>query len=528
MPNLSSFIKNGQNLQVKAGNAGINVGDLLLIGGPGNEAYSAKTIDYAKLGPASTVLAQTSIVASTNITQHAGRLAGAVDANGNIYIFTLQDGSVRKYSSTGSLLASFTTTSMVSDNIMGKVVILSNGNIAIVTPGASNNIMVLDAALNQVIASFALSPAPYTNYNANLDAVALSGGGFAVVYTTTTTVTLATFSNTGAAVLSPTTVQSVTISTQAFVRIAQLTNGNIVVAMNMTSGSTPVGTSFFVVTTAGVSVVARVSVSTETTGGPCYLAVPAAGSPSAGYFGVADPTGYVGVYSNAGALQGSVASVIGAGGDNAGLQFLTDGVQFVMAASNGGFLAVAQIPVTGANNAVSTTTATAVSNSAIDAALCSGQVIALYASSATAQSAVLFGLADPTLGITKPYMIGSPTAVGTAAATTGTEWPTILAAGDFSGVFVYDHVMTAGTFLAIYKLAASAIIGLAQGAVAAGNSGATVAVQTGPGSYPCNALAGTSGGVIFSHMAGSPTGNAGSIFNNGVSLRCAGNVRNIN
>ena len=88
---------------------------------------------------------------------------------------------------------------------------------------------------------------------------------------------------------------------------------------------------------------------------------------------------------------------------------------------------------------------------------------------------------------------------------------------DFTVILAYDHQNVAGTFLGIQKVETSAIVGLASAALAAGNAGAQVALNPGPGEYIANTMAGTPG-LPFNHLGGVPSGVSGVLYGAGAAL----------
>lgn len=582
---LSSFVKNGQNLPLRSGSAQINPGDLLEIGGPGNEAWPVATADYAQSPAASTLRIQTPLVAaalagktrqqaetdnqgnivalgtnasgnlvayrspplgttvtsavldgtatsvytprlvpllnaSTAWAQSTGYAAGQRVSNGFGYFLCAAAGTS---ASTGTGPTPVALTDGTATWIFLGTAPPKNGTFAAVYARASGALyfVVFDAQLDIIAGPTSIA----TEYNSSSvvyhDACALAAGGFAVAYQSSagTAIELQTFSNAGAAVLAATSVQT-TSASQAALKLGQLPNGNLVVAMR--TAGTPAGTSFVVVSsTTGANVVANVSVDGTAVFGLLELNL------VAGCFAIAEANGtnlVCSVYSSAGALQGSQYSVADTRNSTslAQLAIDNDGTQFwlgyIGSAANG--VNVVQLPLSGSGQRALTGlgSASITGTFALAIRVISGLLVAFAADSSTGgQYWLSVGLPDASLGIAAPYLRTAATAFGAAAGTTGSNWPRVLSGGDFTAVFVYDQQSTAGTFFGIQKVEYSAIIGVSQTVVTAGNPGTAVTTNSGPGSYPANPILGTNG-TPFNHTSSTPAGGEGIVYSGGVAL----------
>lgn len=552
MGNLSTFMKNGAQLQLKAGIAAIAAADLVSIGGPGLEAYTVGCADYAKYPASGTILPQTSLNASA--MPGVGRMPVARDSQGNI--FTLGTNSsgnavVYKSSPTGAMQSSQTLDATATTCRTGKLLPLSNGTFAAVyarTAGAMY-FTIFDPALNIIAGPTSIATERNNTNVVYHDAIELSGGGFAVFYQTSanTNIAMQTYTNAGAPNLGATNI--VTLASTAadcFIRAKQqIGTSNIVVAYRsaMTVGGTA-GTGFVVVNASGAVQAGPTNVDNTATFGFVELAV------LNGFFAIAEGNGTnlkCASYSNAGALQGSVYSTADTlnSATYPQVKLATDGAQFWLAyfgsAANG--LNVVQIPTADATTGKATTgmsSATlAATTYALDAEIINGMLVALAASSATSgQYYMTVGLPDASLGISAPYLKTAATAFGSAASTTGSNMPRVLSGGgglytgtgaptnypsnpaqcgDWTAIFSYDQQNTAATYIGILKFEASAIIGVSQAAVAVNNAGTTVTINSGPGAFLCNILSGTQG-VVFNHSQGLVAGGIGTLFAVGVIL----------
>ena len=533
----SQFIKNGQQLTYKTGFPAVNQGDLLQIGGPGNEIYSVKTSDYARTATASTLLASTSVVA--NAFAGYSRQPVVTDSLGNIYVVGRPAGGsgiqVTKTSPLGVVLNTVTLDA-TADAMVSPILVplqLASGaqsnTFSVIYADSTTyaaKFVVFDAALNIVAGPTTVATAYHSGSVVYLDACPLANGGFAVTYQTAagTSVQIATYSNVGAVVTASFNAQTLAgTPAQEFLHIGQLSSGNLVVSYRgtMTAGAVA-GTSFNIVTAVGGAVAGPISVDNASTAGFFELSI------MAGFFAIAVPNGTnlkAGIYSNAaGALQGSQYSVADTLNLSTCVQtkLLNDGVQFwlVYIGSGAAGVNVVQLPTTGTGYVATTgfSSNTVSSTFSLDVAYSNNLLMVLTASTLSGgQYWLTIGLPDSFLGTTAPYLRTGATQFG-APALTGSCWPRVLSSGDFTGIFVFDQQGAAGTYLGVQKVEASAIVGVSQGpSVAAGNPGYPISVATGPGNMPINAIAGSIN-VSFDHTASTPAGNVGVLANNGVSF----------
>jgi hypothetical protein len=547
----SNLVKNGQQLRVGAGAGAIAVSDLVEIGGPGNQAWSVATADYAANAGSGTLLAQTSVVAAA-LPAGGTRQPVARDRLGNIYIAgTNSSGNLvaTKYSPLGTVLASATLDATATSVNTPYLFQLQNGTFAVVYARAAGALYftIFDAALTVIAGPSSVATERSATNVVYHAACALSGGGFALAFQTSagTAINLATFSNAGSSVLAATNIQTLAGSAaQQFLRLAQLSSGNLVCAYRgtMTAGGTA-GTSFTIVTTSGGAVAGPINLDSTSTLGFLEISI------LPGFFALAEANGtnlVAGVFSNAGAQQGSTYTV---GNTLASTTYpqtklTNDGSSFWLAwfssVANGLYaISFSAAGVAGvAASALGGATLNA-STFALDAIVMNGLLVALAASSTTGgQYLMTVGLPDASQGIAAPYLRMVPTSFGTSAGTTGSRAPRLLGGGDglysgsnppagqpsvaptngdFTVILAYDQQSTAATFLGIQKVETTAIVGVALAGITAGNPGSTVLVNPGQGEYPANAIAGTAG-TGFNHLVGHPQGAAGRLYPDGVAL----------
>lgn len=233
---ISNFLAGGSALQLKAGISAINSGDLVSIGGPGNEAYTVATIDYAKVSNLAAILTPTNI--SSYIPAGTGHQAVCRDGSGNVYAATENSSgnlAINKYSPSGTLLLSAVIDSTVTSVVSPKLFQLSNGTFCCVY--ATNtlghiNFSIFDSNLVAVLAAQTSVTNAYgtvatTSYH---DAIATSGGNFAVVWQTSAGIVGATYSNLGVQATGGTVTTTSGTAAYKCLRLGQLSSGNLVCA----------------------------------------------------------------------------------------------------------------------------------------------------------------------------------------------------------------------------------------------------------------------------------------------------------
>jgi hypothetical protein len=546
--NASNFLNNGQKINLRSGIAAINAGDALILGGPGSEAWTIGCTDYARLQNQQTILPQTSLVASA--TAGGARAPVLRDVQGNIFTLgtnSIGNALVYKSNPIGSTQTSAVIDSTATTVRAPKLLALSNGTFAAIYARASGALysVIFDAALNVIVGPTSIATGYAVSSVVYHAACALTGGGYVVAYQTAagTAINAVTYSNINAVVQAATNIQTLAgTAAQEFLKIAQLSTGNLMCAFRgtMTAGGTA-GAGFVIVTTALANMTGPTVVDSTSAAGFVDI------SQISGYFAISTQNGtntLCSVYNVAGALQGSQFSTANT------LNSLTypqssltnDGTQFWLSyfgsVSNG--LNVAQIPVAGASSgklATGFSSATlSATTYALDTDIINGMLVALAASSLTAgQYWLSIGLPDASLGVSSPYLRTGATAFGTVATTTGCNWPRLMSGGgglyigtgaptnpanlaqcgDFTAIMVYDHQSTAATYLGIVKIESASIVGISLSNTAAGNQGSPVAANPGPGAYPANTIAGTQG-VTFNHALATISGEAGTLFAGGI------------
>lgn len=216
----------------------------------------------------------------------------------------------------------------------GTACVLTNGNAVIV---AGNNGSFVFGVYNSVgVQLGGLGTVPHAAPNMNVYAVPLSAGGFAVAYQDQGTMQpmVAIFSNSGAPVLAPVSVEA-GVGTSALA-LAPLSNGGFAVAYCTTAGTvryavySATGTLLMAPTGAGLT-----GVLTSTTCAISVCALTAGGFVIAGMIG-ANQTSFSRFNATGAAQQSNVAAYIAAGVSN------STGTVCAVGLSGGGFIIVQQ------------------------------------------------------------------------------------------------------------------------------------------------------------------------------------------
>lgn len=514
--------------QITAGTA-ISKDATVQIGMTG-KAYPVSRTDYALVTNCAYGTAQTSTATGIVIADTAASSTGsdnnvttrdpiAVDADGNIFSFTTNGAStqtlLKKYSPLGVLLATVTVDATVASN-NAQIVVLSNGNVAVFAHASNSTYAVYDSNLVVVKANTIVDAA---QNGASL--CALSGGGFAIVYVanaTPTLNTLVTYNNSGTAVLAATTIWTRTgTAGNQYHSLAQLSNGNLLVAVDSQNSSGDVGLFYGVVTTGGASVSAFASLDTATLGYMPEVSV------MPGYFCVSEPNGSnvkASVFSNAGVLQGGAftGTTTTALSGNPQSSYLTkvlnDGVSFflIWPQSSDTTEKLTKLPTSGTGFTTTDITTIGTSNyrNHVDAFHENGFIVCAFTLFTPASSTNQLLVIDSTTGIP---LSNSLTGFGTAA--TNACRQRILSGGDFTFICGFSPT-SGGTHFAAGKYGNTAIVGVASSPAAAG---AQCNLYQGAGTYTTNTLKG-SPSVAFDHTTGSNIyGNKGAMLTHGTVLR---------
>jgi hypothetical protein len=524
---ISDFDPLNNTLPITAGEA-LTRNDLVEIVATDGKAYRVRSTDAAAVATITYGTDQTSaatgrIVAQTTIVAGAtlaySRQAVVRDSSGNIFTLTADSTNVglrlSKYSPSGTLMGSVVLTgSNVQSN--HQLILLSNGNLASVAyRGTNYYYAVHDSALAEVKT---LTASAETSADYYFSAIALSGGGFAIVYQQTTNPLLsqlATYDNTGTAVLAGTTIWTRTGTTGSQLhRAVQLSDGNIAVAVSSENTVSSIGLYHGVVTTGGASVLAFTSLDTT------LLSISPEISTFTGYYCVAraNATNQLAfVFNNAGTLQGSGFTAATTNGTTENKsKLINDGAAFwlIWANDTGMVEQLTKLPVAGTDYITTNITTSGTTNYG-------------YLMDAFYENGAIVGVAMDGSGNVKPLLFVASTAsgllvgaaatlFGSAPGTTNGYYPRIISGGDGAFICLYDYATTASTNLCIGKYSNTAIVGVA---AATTSSGSLVPVKQNAGAYSCNAVAGSPAMAFDMSATTALYGNKGTVMNNCVVLK---------
>ena len=495
----SNFLKNGTTLQGQAGNLPINSGDLLMLNSAG-QLYSADVSDYAAIGNiGATCIPVTTVSEGFFVIRTRKEIAvNASDASifsigpSGIFGSTL---TVNKYSSAGTLITS-ATIPYETQPAVGIIQQLSNGNLVVLTgtQGVALVFQIFDQNLN-TIGSLTTVTATLVSGGIYCDLIPLSGGGFAVSYGLAGGVYLAIYTNTGSITFSPTVISG-TPTTALAVRMAQLSSGNIAIAIVSSVTNKSVGHT--IISATGSSILSYAVLDSFTSSGAAYPEI----SMLAGYYciGANDGTNSVAyILNNAGSLQGSAFSASGSStnftklvNDGVNFEFLYSPSSYVI---NGAFL-----PTSG-----------------------SGYVISVIQSIGNIGDAfndsrgniVLQAGAD--VYVLNVLNSGIILTVASSASIAGNISSSIRNINDFAVLIFTSNSSVPQVQISAQKYFNTSIVGVSQSTLSSGNSGTIIPYSMGPGGYPCNQVIGSIG-KSFDNSATNIVGNKGTIMGNGVAL----------
>ncbi|MDB5966845.1 MAG: hypothetical protein JWQ72_3345 [Polaromonas sp.] len=477
-----------------------------------NRGYPCQTVDYAVVGNAAQVVAQTSLVGGVAMSGY-DRITPVQGADGALYFTSPADTTPQGIKITKTSALGTNPISAIATATLGiynpKIRLLSNGNV-VVSGSMSTDVgfAVYDANLNVVLAWTLASVSSDMKANGEYDICASTSGGFAISYCDSSgNQRLTTYSNAGAVVSARATIQVWTGTAGAvYTSMYPLSNGAFVVAVG-TKYATTQGVYHGVWTAAGAQVAAFANVSTATAfNGPPEL------NAFGGFYALAWSDGtnhFAKVFSNAGALQGGLyTSGAAASTGRNGRKVLNDGTNFlyVFKSDTTPSIAVAVLSTTGTGFVTNITTVAQVGG--LDAFYERNRVVVIQQGASTQKLnyAVISTLNFVTLTAASDF--------GTAP-TTGGSSVGILPGGDFTFVAAWGITGPASTVYYVGKYADTCILGVARAAAAAG---ALATVQPSAGAYPCNQMRGS---IIktFDHSAVNLPGNKGTLLPAGAVLK---------
>lgn len=499
--------------------------DLLQADAVTGKAYKINYLDYAVCGNVTYGTAQTTFDTGKLITDTAiqGSEISADSRNGlilhssnNIFICgnnsTTVGLSISKFNKAGELRLTVAVEGSVTSVFNNHLFELPNGNILVIySLGSTVTFAIYDEDFNVIKSPTSVANAGSRYFSACL----LSGGGFAIVYQDNgapLTNKLVTYDNTGTIVAAATTIWTrVGTSGNQYHRMMQLSNGNLVIAVNSvnTTGAASIGLFYGIFTSAAAAVVAMTNLKTTS----AVADIPNLSISSSGYFAVSKSINadglYAWVFNNAGALQGSAFySNTTASAAFKKIKLLTDNTDFYLlwSDSNVSKLCLTKLPVTGTNYLTTYVTLTTTNyDHLIDAFLENNAIC--YITLGT-------GAVAPQLGVIKlsnrKLISVSNTLIAGAAGTTAGSDLRVIPLGERTFVLSYTHSNTTGTHLYAGKYSQTAILGVSKSTKTAGDY---ADINMMPGVYRIN-LINTNGSSLskaFNHSAYNFVGNKGSV-----------------
>lgn len=485
---------------------------------PTGEAYPTQCTDYSSIGNMGTaIVAATTVFAGIDIQYHR-KSAVVSPSTGYIYVTAPNSGNngliIYQYSPSGALMGSVAVHTAAVSAVDPSMVVLSNGNVAVVFSDMTDHkYAVYDAYLNQIVAATTIEASRSGQAHV---AVGLSGGGFMLVWQSgvdTTKSKLAVYSNTGSVVTGLTTIATWT-GTEGIVqqRAVQLDNGNVAIAFN-SAFTTTVGTYIAIVTAAGASVLATTS--TGDTGVISSGNSPPEIAAGVGYFAIAawnagSTKAVARIYSNAGVLQGSAFQ----DSDGIGLgvfvgKLLWDGSNFWYANPNvtsSTKINLTKIPISGTNYVTYGVGSISGAGHSVDGFYERNRITLVYT-------------ADGATGTQKFCVFNTNTLIQEIVSqTTGitvdsTCRPRAVPVGDFA--FLLAYITSTTTNFLVMKYSDSAIAGVCA-ATSAKDALCSIWIQTGV--YSVNAVKGATG-KKFDFSSTNIYGNKGAIMTNAITLK---------
>lgn len=533
---ISDFFPSGgsaNNFNLTAG-ADLSQSDLLSISSDG-KGYPVKVTDYGYVSNVGQVIAQTSYGGGT-YNGPSTRLPMFRDSSQNLYTVStnssLQGVKFFKYNAAGTLVGSLVIDSTAASLQNLRMFQLSNGNVGFVYV-ISNVIYfaVCDTALNLIVSPTSVETLLTWATYGYMDAIALSGGGFAISWQQDANpklIRMAVYSNAGATVVAPTTMRTSSGTAGAWnqtTRLGQLTNGNIVLVIDdsatLSGGGSAADAGMYVgtfnpATLGAVVALARYNTVNAATTNPGEILITPSNFIVARYDGTNLKAW---VFNNSAVLQGAAYSVADASNpvqDVRGIKLLWDGTQAWMIYGNATVKIAVKLPLTGTGYVATTLTGlTGIGNTLIDCALASDNVTVIMVSrpcsgyqDTSAPKYCIFKL-DGTV-------ITAPTNFAAGAASTNGWMHSVQWSTDFTFTCAFDNQSTSATLFYVGKYQAASIVGVA---TVAATAGTLVSAAQAIGTYPVNQLLGTIM-KTFDHTTGATIyGNKGIMMPYGVVLK---------
>ena len=507
--NPSAYLGQGvgsQVLRAKAGPIAINPNDVVALGGFPVGLYPVQVSDYAAVGQAGNSAVALTTYSSFGTSQTTTRNQIYVDpANGDFfiadaYLSGTTGCQIWKYNSAGTLLGSqILDTSTAGSANSVQMAVLSNGNLVVLWANVnlpySLYFSVLDKSLNFVVTKTKIADAG-VNPSSNPHLISLTAGGFAVTFCTAAVGSYITIRDSaGNVVKAPTLIPGIAVPSSGDVsgprfKMAQLSNGNIAVAVLNTSAANQLQYCIYDVTgnsVFGYTTLVSGTGSGSNNGFPEISVMP-------GYFCLANAGAKIYVVNNAGAIQGG-AITSSPSNSGFGSVLINDGTYFWFgtfeSSGNAGFW-LSRISLAGVIVSTKTTAGDGCKDMFFDRAgaliMCSGS------------NAYVFQI-NPN---------GTPSLMSSAPFTMANQ--VVGNIGDFCAIGLQP-----GKFNIVKYLSAS-LLGISLKAVAANSAGTLVEVNAGPGGFITNEIRGSIA-KAYDHSAVPIAGNKGSLYLHSITLK---------
>lgn len=425
--------------------------------------------------------------------------------DGSIYLCSFFDSGntglrISKYSAMGALLNFNVIDAGATATSAPNLIPLSNGNVAVVWGRNASTpfFAILDSGLQTLVAATAIGGTS-SGGSWSIHAVPLSGGGFAAILSTTTAAPFMFIAtNAGAVTYGPTAVSGAGIAA-THNRIAQLSSGDIAVAMISSTAAKSIAHAIFSVT--GTAVLAYTVLDAATGVGGAQSAVDISVLPGFYCVFAIQASGiYEGfVLNNAGALQGAKFSQSG-GTANGAVRVNNDGVKFwaiFPGVASGNLATLASMPTSG-TGFVTTQTAQA-----------------FIAADMIVERDILTFSVSSNSTVWQLNTNGTATVVSTAVSTSGVGGSSLRAGGDFTIVVLQG---TGAPVFGVFRYMDIALLGISRQTVAPNNAGTVVAIAVGPLAAQINPVAGVPS-RNYDHTGANIAGNKGTVQNNSLLVK---------
>lgn len=512
--------------RVKAGEA-IAMNDLLYNDELTSKAFKVQTTDFVAVGNVDYGTAQTTtatgkifdqITTGQKFADAHSRNPIVITDNKEIIALSPDSGAngmhLDRYRPNGLLMNAIQIDATASAASNPQIIKLSNSNIALAyVIGGSIKYMVYDSTLSEVKAITTLVAVASVGFYM----IALSGGGFAIVYhdnADNTKNKLVILNNSGTITTAAVDIWTRTgTSGNQFHRMVQLSSGNIAISISSVNTVSSIGLYYAIFSTVGVQVKAITNLDTVSAAWPGEI------EQMTGFFAISranatDQKGYI--INNAGTLQGAEFSAATTAGNAANkTKLVTNGTNFYLIwhRSSDSKVVMTLLPITGTNYLTSIITPT--SNNPFNLYLdgfCENNVIPFITANSGGTKTMLLVVNLDTRQLYNPIK----TDIGDVAGTTNSGvFLRLIPAGDRSFVSYCDFTTPSSLNLYAGKYGRTAISGIAKASAAID---ASVPIKTLAPFNEINTIKGNPS-KAFDHTGNALAGNKGSLTLSAVTLK---------